>query len=215
MWILVDFVFYCFRRVEEDSVLDLASSSNRKLDIHSFSRLIESLNQDKASSHLVNQDVELFFAFLLGMIMYPNYAISNKTYWFVFQEQWWIEMEFGRVTNGRFWFTESRDVWMCCSIQRGRLFACLLFGVVGLLAILLPISIMWLFWMWELTNRRQNIRFNTSFSSTKRFIFPSFHAHFQLLDTKKTYLTNVTLLPLLPSLLLLAKYFPFSNSFIP
>lgn len=80
------FCFYCFRRVEEDSVLDLASSSNRKLDIHSFSRLIESLNEDKASSHLVNQDVELFFAFLLGMIMYPNYAISNKTYRFVFQE---------------------------------------------------------------------------------------------------------------------------------
>ena len=80
MWIQVDCVFYCFRRVEEDSVLDLASSSNRTLDIHGFSRLIESLNQDKASSHLVNQDVELFFAFLLGMIMYPNYAISNKTY---------------------------------------------------------------------------------------------------------------------------------------
>ena len=71
-----------FKTIEEDPILDLASSSNRKLDLHSFSRLIESLNQDKASSHLVSQDVELFFAFLLGMIMYPNYAISNKTYSF-------------------------------------------------------------------------------------------------------------------------------------
>lgn len=79
MWIQVNCVMCCVM-IEEDSILDLASSSNRKLDVHSFSRLIESLNQDKASSHLVNQDVELFFAFLLGMIMYPNYAISSKTY---------------------------------------------------------------------------------------------------------------------------------------
>lgn len=82
-----------------------------------FSRLLESLNKETNSTHLVNADVELFFAFLLGTVMYPNYAISNKTY--LTGSVFLLEMESDLVMSGHFWCTESREAWMCCSIQQG------------------------------------------------------------------------------------------------
>ena len=86
-----------------------------------FSRLLESLNRETNSTHLVNADVELFFAFLLGTVMYPNYAISNKTY--LIRSVFVLEMESDLAMNGHFWCMENREVWMCCSIQRGILYS--------------------------------------------------------------------------------------------
>ena len=62
----------------EGNLADLTSSSNKKMDVNGFSRILESVC-GKSLTSIVNKEVEMFFGILLSSIYYPNYAISNKS----------------------------------------------------------------------------------------------------------------------------------------
>ena len=57
--------------IESEEEDDAVTGSNRRIDIHDLSRLLE------ASS---TPDCELLLAFLLGMVYYPNVAIATRTW---------------------------------------------------------------------------------------------------------------------------------------
>lgn len=57
--------------VESEDEEDYATGSNRQLNVHDLSRLLNTGSRN---------DCDLLLAFLLGMVFYPNIAIANRTW---------------------------------------------------------------------------------------------------------------------------------------
>ena len=57
--------------VESEDEEDYVTGSNRQLNVHDLSRLLNTGSRN---------DCDLLLAFLLGMVFYPNIAIANRTW---------------------------------------------------------------------------------------------------------------------------------------
>lgn len=62
---------------ENEAILN-SNSSNKRINMKEFYRVLSSYNIHYDPSTLITEDNQLFFAFLLATIFYPNIAVSNK-----------------------------------------------------------------------------------------------------------------------------------------
>ena len=64
---------------DETMYLEAMNGANKKMDIRSFAKLLETAC-GKSLTSILSKDIELFFGFLISSIFYPNYAISSNSY---------------------------------------------------------------------------------------------------------------------------------------